>query len=38
MGETLAIRPRDDHDGIFAVCFGAQKVATINLRERPDLP
>lgn len=33
MGETLAIRPRGSLDGIFAVCFGAQKIATINLRE-----
>jgi len=34
MGETLAIRPRGKLDGTFAVCFGAQKIATINLRER----
>jgi transposase InsO family protein len=33
-GETLAIRPRLP-DGVFAVCFGAHEIATLNLND-PD--
>ncbi|MBZ0146720.1 MAG: hypothetical protein K8F62_04145 [Pseudorhodoplanes sp.] len=31
-GERLAIRPRSK-DGRYAVCFGARKIATINLTD-----
>ena len=38
MGETLAIRPRDTRDGHFAICFGAQQIASINLLGKENSP
>jgi transposase InsO family protein len=33
-GETIAIRPHK-RDGLFAVCFGATRIATIDLKAKP---